>query len=173
MENQELTKSKLQDSTLLVKMILTAWDAQFSKIDKLFKSFSYEQLMNEVAPGRNRGIYLLGHQTAVTDGMLPLLEFGDKLFPELQEVFIKNSDKSGLEMPSIEELKQKWDAVNKKLADHIEKMSTEEWFEKHTAVSDEEFQHEPHRNKLNIIISRTNHQAYHIGQLVFLEKKAE
>ena len=41
-------------------------------------------------------------------------------------------------------------------------------FEKHTAVSEEDFSKEPHRNKLNIVISRTSHLQYHTGQLVLL-----
>ena len=169
MKDQENPISHLDYSTMTIKMILTAWDSHYLRIDKIFNSLSDEQYLNEVAPGRNRGIYLLGHQTAVTDGMLPLLGFGDKLYPELEEIFIRNSDKAGKEMPSLDKLKQYWSAVNAKLSEHIKKMSTEDWFEKHSAVSEEDFAKEPHRNKLNIIISRTNHQSYHIGQLVFLE----
>jgi len=36
------------------------------------------------------------------------------------------------------------------------------------AVSDEDFSKEPHRNKLNVIINRTNHMSYHLGQLILL-----
>jgi hypothetical protein len=48
-------------------------------------------------------------------------------------------------------------------------LKPEEWFEKHTAVSAEDFINEPHRNKLNIIITRTSHLNYHTGQLVLLK----
>jgi hypothetical protein len=48
-------------------------------------------------------------------------------------------------------------------------MTAEQWLEKHTSVSDEDFAKEPHRNKLSVLISRTNHLANHIGQLLFLK----
>jgi len=40
----------------------------------------------------------------------------------------------------------------------------DEWFAKHSAVSAEDFAKEPHRNKLNILVNRTNHHSYHLGQ---------
>jgi hypothetical protein len=47
----------------------------------------------------------------------------------------------------------------------------DEWFTRHNNVSAADFANEPHRNKLNIIINRTNHTSYHLGQLVYLAKK--
>ena len=59
--------------------------------------------------------------------------------------------------------------VDAKLKEFIQAGSTEQWLERHMSVSPEDFDKEPHRNKLNIIISRTNHIAYHLGQLVLLK----
>jgi hypothetical protein len=55
------------------------------------------------------------------------------------------------------------------MAQKFEATPAEAWFEKHTAVTAEEFTSEPHRNKLNIIITRTSHLQYHLGQLVLLK----
>ncbi|MEO5593115.1 MAG: hypothetical protein ABIR15_01880 [Chitinophagaceae bacterium] len=101
--------------------------------------------------------------------MLPLLEFGTKLHPELEAVFLTNPDKFGLDKPSLAVLKGYWKEINAKLSEHINNMKFEDWFTRHTAVSEEDFAKEPHRNKLNILINRTNHQSYHIGQLVYLK----
>ena len=101
---------------LLVQMTLTAWDAQNNYFNKLIASLTDEQLMKEIAPGKNTGIYLLGHLIAVSDNLLPLLGFGERLFPALEDVFVKNPDKSGLNMPGIAELKENLEAVNAKLA---------------------------------------------------------
>jgi hypothetical protein len=92
-------------SNLLVKMILMAWDAQNNHLNKLISSLTDEELGKETAPGKNTGVYLLGHLIAVSDGMLPLLGFGDRLFPEMEDVFIKNPDKSGQAFPSVADLK--------------------------------------------------------------------
>ena len=69
-------------------MTLTAWDAQNNYLSKLLGALSDEQLSREIAPGKNTGTYLLGHLVAVSDAMLPLLGFGDRLFPALENVFI-------------------------------------------------------------------------------------
>jgi hypothetical protein len=49
-------------------------------------------------------------------------------------------------------------------------MKPQDWLGRHTAVSEEDFQKEKHRNKLNVLISRTNHAGYHLGQLVYLKE---
>ena len=152
-------------SNLLVKMILMAWDAQNNYLNKLISLLTEEQLANEIAPGKNTGVYLLGHLIAVSDGMLPLLGFGDRLFPEMEEVFVKNPDKSAQVFPSVTELKQRLEAVNTELNNHFKSTEVNEWLSRHTAVSSEDFVKEPHRNKLNVVINRTGHMAYHIGQM--------
>jgi hypothetical protein len=156
---------------LFIKMAVAAWDASTEQVNKLFDELSPEQLAAETAPGRNTGIYLLGHLTAVTDRMLPLLGFGERSYPELDKVFLISPDKSGLEMPPVEELKKYWKEVNAKLSAAIAKTTPGEWFEKHTSVSAEDFAKEPHRNKLNVLISRTYHQGTHYGQLIYLKPR--
>jgi ribosomal protein L16 Arg81 hydroxylase len=59
--------------------------------------------------------------------------------------------------------------VNERLKKKFNSTSDEEWLSRHTAVSAEDFEKEPHRNKLNVVISRTNHMANHIGQLLLLK----
>jgi hypothetical protein len=58
------------------------------------------------------------------------------------------------------------------LSEHFSKLSFTEWFQKHNAVSETDFAKEPHRNKLNIVINRTNHLANHLGQLLLLKTSA-
>ncbi|MDP4262574.1 MAG: DinB family protein [Bacteroidota bacterium] len=154
---------------LFIKMVLAAWNTQNSSLTKWLESLSAEQLSKEIAPGKNTGIYLLGHLIAVSDSMLPILDFGEKLYPQLENVFIKNPDKSGLEKPTVAELKKYLEAVNEKLGSHIQSTTDMEWFERHMAVSEGDFAKEPHRNKLNIIINRTSHLAYHLGQMALLK----
>lgn len=158
-----------EQADLLVKMTLTAWDGQNKQLIKLLDTLTDEQLHREIAPGKNTGTYLLGHLVAVSDGMLPLLGFGDRLFPELDEVFLKNPDKSGLPQPPVAMLKDNLHVVNSALAGHFNQASVADWLGRHTAVSAEDFANAPHRNKLNVVISRTNHLANHIGQLLLLK----
>src|SRR5688572_33106781 len=96
---------------LLLKMTLMAWDAQNNQHNKLISSLTDEQLAKETAPGKNTGVYLLGHLIAINDGLLPLLGYGNRLFPEMEQVFIKNPDKAELVQPSVAELKQRLETV--------------------------------------------------------------
>lgn len=152
-------------------MVLDAWNIQIERTNKLFDSLTDEQLAAEVAPGRNTGVYLLGHLAAVHDGMITLLGLGEKLHPGLLEPFIKTPDKSGQQMPATSELRAYWKEINEALSTKFGKLSEEEWFQKHTAVSEEDFAKEPHRNRLNVVMNRTAHLANHLGQLTFLKPR--
>jgi DinB family. len=161
----------MQNQTeLTIKILSDAWNAELKRTNVLLNELTDEQLSNEVSGGRNTGVYILGHLAAVHDALFPLLAIGEKLYPQLEEVFIKNPEKSGLEKPSVEELRNYWNEVNTKLAEHFNQFTPEERFQKHTSVSEEDFKKEPHRNRLNVLVSRTNHLSYHRGQLVFLKK---
>jgi hypothetical protein len=159
----------MNSTNISVKMNLDRWNASIKSADTLFNALSDETLQKEVAPGKNRGMYLLGHLIAVHDDMLRLLDMGDKMYPELFEPFIKAPDKKVAELPSVATLKTYWTKQCEVMAQRFEATPAEAWFEKHTAVTAEEFASEPHRNKLNIIITRTSHLQYHLGQLVLLK----
>ena len=154
---------------LAIKIALDAWHAEITGTDKLFNELTDEQLQNEVSSGRNTGTYLLGHLTAVHDALFPLLGIGEKLYPELESPFIKNPDNSGLERPPVKDLRNYWRSVNEKLSGYFNQFTPEEWFQKHTSVNEEDFAKQPHRNRLNVLVSRTNHLSYHRGQIVFLK----
>src|SRR5450432_1395199 len=123
---------------LVIKMIIAEWQKQNSRVDKLIESLSDEQLAVDTAPKRNSGTYLLGHLTAVNDGLFPLLGFGEKLHPELENIFLTNPDKSNLPKPGLDELKKYWKEINAKLAAHINVLQPDEWFTRHSAVSEED-----------------------------------
>lgn len=159
----------MNSNQLFIKMVFDRWNGALKNCDSLIQSLTDQQLEMEIAPGKNRGIYLLGHLVAVHDDMLQLLNMGEKIFPELNEPFIKSADKAVAEIPTVAALRESWKKMNDILAQKFESLSAEQWFEKHTAVSSEDFEKEPHRNKLNIIITRTTHLTYHTGQLVLLK----
>jgi DinB superfamily len=155
--------------SLLIKMTLTAWDVQNNYLKNHIHALSDDQLAKEVAPGKNSGIYLLGHLIAVSDAMFPLLGIGDRLYPEMETVFITSPDKSGHVFPAVTELRLRLDAVNQRLSSAFAAITNDEWLSRHSVVSAEDFTGQPHRNKLNVVISRTNHMAGHVGQLLLLK----
>lgn len=155
---------------IYVKMALSGWESTIRRSDALFQSLGDQQLMTEIAPGRNRGIYLLGHLIAVHDGLPVILGLGESRYPGLKAVFLDNPDKSGQEMPSIPELRQQWAETNSRLAGLFSSLQPAEWFQRHMSVTPDDFVKEPWRNRLNVLLSRTNHLASHLGQLVLLKK---
>src|SRR5258706_4614166 len=90
---------------------LKVWKAQIERADKLFGSLSSEDVLREIAPGKNRLLYLWGHLTAIHDAMLPLLGIGERLYPEFDVAFVSNADKSLVDVPSPEQVRQAWQTV--------------------------------------------------------------
>jgi len=156
------------DQTML-KMIFDRWDGSIKNCDTLVNSLTDEQLQKEIAPGKNRGVYLLGHLIAVHDDMLVFLDMGERQYPEMHKTFIDSPDKAVEQIPSAKELRERWSKQCNELKQKFASLQPEQWLEKHTAVSAEDFAKEPHRNKLNIILTRTTHLTYHTGQLALLK----
>ena len=149
-----------------VALGLKVWKGQIERADKLFGSLSSEEVQREIAPGRNRLLYLWGHLTAIHDAMLPLLGMGERLYPEFDVAFVSNPDKSQAAIPSHEQVRQAWKTVNGELLKGWEKMSRSDWVQRHTNVSEKDFAKDPSRNRFAILLSRTNHLSYHLGQAV-------
>jgi len=154
---------------LFVKMTLSAWETHITRASELLKSLSDVQLLSEIAPQKNTGIYLVGHLIAIHDAMNDILGLGKRSYIELDEAFVQNPDNSGFDMPNVSVLREYWNDVHQKLGDALKQLSPEEWFKRHTHMTDEDFAKEPHRNKVNVLINRTNHLAYHLGQLRLLK----
>ena len=159
----------MQTNQIMVKMVLDRWYSLIKNCDSVLDSVTDEQLEKEIVPNKNRGIYLLGHLIAVHDDLMPLLNFGDKLYPELHEPFITSPDRSISEIPSAKELRTFWKKQNEILTQKIDSLQPGDWFLKHNSVSAEDFIKEPHRNKLNVLLTRTTHLSYHLGQLMLIK----
>jgi uncharacterized damage-inducible protein DinB len=155
----------MPNEELFVSVALNAWRSNIERANKIFGGLTAKDLLQEVAPGKNRLIYLWGHLTAVHDAMLPLLGFGKRLHPEFDAAFISNPDKTQASVPSAADIGNAWKDVNNKLFEGFATFSTADWLQKHGAVSAEDFVKESHRNRFAILLSRTNHMSHHLGQL--------
>jgi hypothetical protein len=145
---------------------LTSWKQVIWQIDKGLAAWSDANLQLEVAPGRNRLYYLLGHLVAVHDRMLPLLRLGERLHPELDEQFLVQPDRAFTGTPAeTADLREAWTEVNTKLTAALAQLTPEQLLERHASVSEEDFAKEPHRNRLSVLFSRTSHAAMHEGQM--------
>jgi hypothetical protein len=153
------------EQTLIANAVL-AWKQNIDRADKFFSRLTDEQVLQEIAPGKNRLIYLFGHLVAVHDAMRPLFGLGPRLHPELEAMFLTGADRSVAEIPSRADIKRMWDEVNASVLDGISAFTAADWTQKHSVVSDADFAANPLRNRLAILLSRTSHVGYHMGQCV-------
>ena len=85
-----MTQPDAPVADLFARTALASWKQNLDRLDGVFAAASDDQLQQEVAPGKNRLFYLLGHLVAVHDRMLPLLRLGARLHPELDEPFLRS-----------------------------------------------------------------------------------
>src|SRR5258708_14488676 len=156
----------------LIDAALRGWKSNVERVDKLFGTLSPEQLEQQVTSGNNRLIYRWGHLAAVNDGLLPLLGMGERIRPELDAMFIWKPDRSVELTVTAKSLKSAWDKINENLWEGFSKFSAADWAGRHTAVSEDEFKREPNRNKFTLLLARTAHISYHVGQPTLARPKA-
>jgi DinB superfamily len=166
-----MTHPHASTTDLFARTAVHSWKESLARLDQMFAAFSDADLQREIAPGKNRIFYLLGHLTAVHDRMLPLLGLGVRLHEELDQDFLTTSDRSGPDRVSAGALREGWAEVNVTLTRAIEALPAEDWLTKHEAVSAEDFAKEPLRNRLSVLLSRTAHVQFHTGQIRLAVKK--
>ena len=157
----------MNQSQILIEMVIKSWNQQISRAEKYFDAKSDEALEQQIAPNKNRLIYLLGHLVASNDSMITLFGIGERLYPQYEEIFSRNPDKA-FPTPPVAELRKAWKDVHEALSRSFNSMTVDQWLSKHTAMTDEDLAKEPTRNKLSVMISRTNHVAYHLGQIILV-----
>ena len=93
---------------VVIQTAMSSWDQAVNRVGTLSSSCSEEQLLVEVASGKNRILYLWGHLTAVNDAMFSVLRLGERLHPELDAVFIVQPDRS-VPLPTSTEIAKCWE----------------------------------------------------------------
>src|SRR5262245_10007948 len=160
-------------SDLFARTAVASWKINLDRVNKMLDSFSDDELQQEIAPGKNRIFYLLGHLAAVHDRMLPLLGFGERLHEELDDDFLTNPDRSRPDRISAPALRAAYTKINNVLTNKIEALVADAWLQKHTAISAEDFAKEPLRNRLSVLLSRTAHVQFHTGQIRLAVKRKQ
>ena len=67
---------------ILASTALNSWKLVIGGLNEYIEPLSDEQLQQQVAPGRNRLVYLVGHLTATHDRLFPMLGLGNRLHPD-------------------------------------------------------------------------------------------
>ncbi len=159
----------MEQQKVFVQIALNNWNLQISRAEKVFNSYSESEFFKEVAPGKNRVVYLYGHLAVYHDLLKETLGIGSSKYSSLMPIFLHNPDNREAEMPSVKELKALWVDVHSELNTLLTNMPTEDWFKRHNAMTDADFEKDPTRNRLSVLINRGNHVAYHVGQVALLK----
>src|ERR1700681_3560007 len=94
---------------VLIQTAISSWEQVIERVGTLCLSCSEEELLVEVAPGKNRISYLWGHLTAVNCDRI--VRLGERLHPELDALFIAQPHRS-IPLPTSAEIAKYWKDVH-------------------------------------------------------------
>ncbi len=153
-----------------LEICLLQWNAYNRIMQKTLNAIPDENFYKPIVPGGNSPSWLIGHLADTDDKLLELFGIRERLFPELSTIYHheRHTNQSG--HLSKDELNAKWKAIVAELDTAFKSMSESDWHARHLAVSEEDFKKEPHRNKLNVMLSRVTHKASHLGQIALQPK---
>lgn len=154
----------MSNEDILVGTVLRNWSTTMERLEKTLRPMNETDFDLEVAPGRNRVRYLVGHLAAFHDRLIDLIGLGPRLHPEL-DVFIDSPDHSFEDAFSNTQLFQFLVEINHFIEAKSRSFSSTDWLLPHNSVSDEAFAADPLRNRLAVLDSRTAHAALHLGQI--------
>jgi len=153
-----------------LEICLLQWDVYNRRMQKAFEAISDENFNKPIVNGGNSPSWLLGHLADTDDALLELFGIRSRVFPELAKIYHHERGTNQTGHLSREELNTKWKAIIAELDRAFKNMSESDWHGRHMVVSEDDFKKEPHRNKLNVMLSRVTHKASHLGQIDMQEK---
>lgn len=153
-----------------IEICLLQWDTFNRRTQKTLESISEENFNKPICAGGNSPSWLMGHLADTEDALLELFGIRKRMFPELAKIYHHEKGTNQIGHLSKEELTAKWKEISGELDRTFKAMSESDWHGRHTAVSEEDFKREPHRNKLNVMLSRVTHKASHLGQIALQAK---
>ena len=153
-----------------IEICLLQWTAYNTRMQKMMDALGDEKFSAPVSPNGNSPSWLFGHLADTDDKLLELFGIKTRLFPELEKIYHHERGANQTGHLSKAELTTKWKAITAELDKTFKSWSDGDWMSRHTAVSEEEFKKEPHRNKLNVMLSRVSHKASHLGQVAMQPK---
>lgn len=129
-----------------------------------------EALHNTIAPGKNHGIWILGHLIESEDELGVYLGLSDWLFPNYETLFGQGSPLLPPEQyPSASVLRQQWKQVSQRNDQILQLMTDTDWNQPHTRIdSGNPLDTDFFKTKGRCISIWNMHQTLHLGQLSVL-----
>jgi uncharacterized damage-inducible protein DinB len=149
---------------------LLQWETYNRRAQKIIETLTDQNFNKPIVNGGNSPSWILGHLADTDDKLLELFGIGKRLYPELDKIYHHEKGNNQTGHLTKDELAKRWTAISAELDKAFKSWTEQEWMSRHTAVSEEDFKKEPHRNKLNVMLSRVSHKASHLGQIAMQEK---
>ncbi len=153
-----------------LQICLLQWDAFNKRMQKVIDSIDDENFNQPIVANGNSPSWLLGHLADTDDKLLELFGIGKRLFPELSSIYHHERGTNQQGHLAKAELTSKWNLIVAELDTAFKKMTEADWLSRHMSVTEDDFKKEPHRNKLNVLLSRVTHKASHLGQIAMQAK---
>jgi len=132
---------------------------------------SDDEYKYELSPGKNHGVWILGHLITSDDDFSLFMGKGEMLYPEYTAIFGEGSKLQPVEnYPDVPLLKEQWNNVIKKNRKVYTQIADAELDEPHCMVKD--YEKDFFKTKINIITHWQLHEMFHAGQLSVLVAKA-
>lgn len=149
------------------------WDTYNKRMQKVLTEISDNTFHQPIVPDGNSPSWILGHLVDTDDRLLELFGIRARLYPELSTIYHHERGTNQQGHLSKTELIDRWKNITDALNAAFHTWSEGEWLQRHTAVSEEDFKKEPHRNRLNVMLSRVTHKASHLGQVAMAKGASE
>ena len=153
-----------------LQICLLQWDAFNKRMQKVIDSIDDENINQPIVANGNSPSWLLGHLADTDDKLLELFGICKRLFPELSTIYHHERGTNQQGHLTKAELTSKWNLIVAELDTAFKKMTEADWLSRHMSVTEDDFKKEPHRNKLNVLLSRVTHKASHLGQIAMQAK---
>ncbi len=151
--------------------ILAKQYSDSSWADWIIRSLSDDELKKEISPGKNHGIWLLGHLITCEDDFALFMGKGEITYSLYHDLFAEETVLQPVEnYPPISEMREKWKemlAKNRKIYDELK---DEELEENHAQRKGED---DFCKTKEDVTVHWQLHLMYHAGQLSVLIPKSK
>ncbi|MEO8209783.1 MAG: DinB family protein [bacterium] len=155
---------------VLSKQFQRQYEMMLGWVDGTINSLSDEDFKMELSPGKNTGVWILGHLVVSDDDLSTFLGKGKLLFPEYVKLFGQGTKVQPVEnYPDVAALKKSWKQVSERNKIIYSELTDKELNEPHAMIED--FEKDYFKTKERVIMAWQLHQVYHTGQLAIIKSR--
>ncbi|MDQ3021462.1 MAG: DinB family protein [Bacteroidota bacterium] len=155
---------------VLSKQFQRQYEMMLGWVDGTVNSLSDEDFKIELSPGKNTGVWILGHIIVSDDDLSTFLGKGELLFPWYVKLFGQGTKVQQVEnYPDVATLKKCWKQVSERNKIIYSELTDKELNEPHAMIED--FEKDYFKTKERVIMAWQLHQVYHTGQLAIIESR--